>query len=99
MVDRASDVEYGKSALATTPPEAAATTEVTMGRSQDEATDSGVCLCLENLHISGWEVLWTPDLHDEDHAEIYKDGHDDIDPPQSKGELGPAPTPWRANER
>jgi hypothetical protein len=43
-VDRARDVEYGRSAFATTPPDAAATTDVTIGRSQAEATDSGVCL-------------------------------------------------------
>lgn len=49
MVDRASDVEYGSKAFETIPPEAAATTDETMGRSQAEATDSGVCLCRENL--------------------------------------------------
>lgn len=51
MVDRASDGEYGMRAFETTPPDAAATTDETMGRSQTEAKDSGVCLWRENLLV------------------------------------------------
>lgn len=51
MVERARDGEYGIRAFETTPPDAAATTDETMGRSQAEAMDSGVCLCRENLLV------------------------------------------------
>lgn len=99
MVDRAREGEYGSKAFDTTPPEAAATTDETIGSSHADATDSGVCLCRENLNASDTRIdallllEREMDVHHKDHTEIDKDRDDDIDPPQTKGELCPPPSP------
>jgi hypothetical protein len=83
-VDRAKDGEYGSKAFETIPPEAAATTDETIGSNHADATDSGVCLCRENLKVSV-SSCHSPRqdsyLHHEDHAKVDKDGNQDIDPP------------------
>lgn len=50
-VERAAAVSNGMSASATTPPEAAVTTQVTMGKSQAALRDWSVCLCFANLYM------------------------------------------------
>lgn len=83
MVDRASCGEYGKRAVATIPPEAAATTDETMGKSQRDAMDFSVCLCRENLSVSSYCYTGDLSLHDKNHAEIDQYRHENIDPPKA----------------
>lgn len=82
---RAREGKKGMISEETTPPEAAATTLDTMGRSQAADNDSGVWVWRVNL----WSVETSgkvgdgdrDDLHGKDHAEVDGNGEYGINPP------------------
>ena len=82
-VDFASPGSYGDSELATTPPEAAATTEATMGSSQTADSVSQVCDWRVKLERSTFQVEQTGPIgsHHEDHAKIDQNRHQYVYPP------------------